>query len=298
MKKFNIIAGLPRAGSNLLCQILNSNPNFHVTPTSGVIDMIRSMRSTFSHNPSFKSQNRLENYENFKMGLKGFIDGYFFDKKIVFDKSRAWTNNLPILDEIFKNKETKIIWCYRNPVEIISSIEAQYQKTILLENSDERSIPGAFMTLDKRISTYANEDGLLGYPILALRDAIEMGNLPRILFVKYFDLTNHTQTTLKAIHEFVNEKPYNYDFQNIKQSTFEWDGIYNYKFLHTIKEGEIKWKQADISLPNKYIQAINERFAPLNKLIFDGDISEFAGIEFEGQPINIVNIPTQTNPFV
>lgn len=298
MKKFNIIAGLPRAGSTLLCQILNSNPNFHVTPTSGVIDMIRSMRSTFSHNPSFKSQNRLENYENFKMGLKGFIDGYFFDKKIVFDKSRAWTNNLPILDEIFKNKETKIIWCYRNPVEIISSIEAQYQKTILLENSDEQSIPGAFMTLDKRISTYANEDGLLGYPILALRDAIEMGNLPRILFVKYFDLTNHTQTTLKAIHEFVNEKPYNYDFQNIKQSTFEWDGIYNYKFLHTIKEGEIKWKQADISLPNKYIQAINERFAPLNKLIFDGDISEFAGIEFEGQPINIVNIPTQTNPFV
>ena len=291
MRKFNCIMGLPRAGTTLLCQILNSNPKHHVTPTSGVIDMLRNMRSTFSHNPTFKAQNRLEIYDNLRMGMKGFMDGFFHDKEVIFDKSRGWSNNISILDSVLNNKETKMIFCYRNPVEVISSIEAQYQKTILLENPDEASVPGAFMTLDRRIGTYANEDGIVGNPIAALKDAIEMGHSSRILFVKYFDLTNNTKFVLDAIHDFIGEEHYDYDFKNIKQTTFEWDGIYNYKFLHTIKEGEIKWKQADIRLPEKYIQGINERFAPLNKLIFEGDVTDLVGSEFVNQPINMVFVP-------
>jgi len=294
MEKFNIVSGLPRAGSTLLCQILNSNPNFHVTPTSGIIDMLKNMRSTFSHNPTFKAQDRIETYENFRSGLKGFLDGYFNDKKIVFDKSRAWVNNLPLLDNVLSNQESKIIWCYRDPVEIIGSIEAQYQKTLLLENADEQSIPGAFATLDRRIGVYTNEDGIVGFPLVALKDAIENRNLSRILFVKYFDLTNNTQFVMNAIHDFIGEKEhFKYDLQNIKQTTFEWDGTYNYKFLHQIKEGEIKWKKADITLPNKYIQAIQERFAPLNDLIFNGNVANFAGEEFADQPINMVLVPNQ-----
>lgn len=35
MRKLSLVSGLPRAGTTLLCQILNSNPTFHVTPTSG-----------------------------------------------------------------------------------------------------------------------------------------------------------------------------------------------------------------------------------------------------------------------
>ena len=294
MRKFNIVAGLPRAGTTLLCQILNSNPKHHVTPTSGVIDMLRNMRSTFSHNPTFKAQKRLEIYDDFRLGLKGFLDGYFGDKEVVFDKSRGWPSNINLLDAILGNNETKIIWCYRDPVEIIGSIEAQYQKTILLENADETVAPGAFMTLDRRIGTYTNEDGIVGNPIAALKDAIEMGHSSRILFVKYFDLTNNTEFVLNAIHEFIGEEKFGYDFKNIKQTTYEWDGSYNYKFLHTIKEGEIKWKQADIRLPNKYIYGINERFSSLNKLIFEGDVSNFAGQEFINEPINMVLVPGQT----
>ena len=132
MRRFHVVAGLPRAGSTLLCQILNSNPKFNVTPTSGILDMLKAMRANFSQNPSFRAQNRLDIYENFKMGLKGFIDGYFYDSEVVFDKNRAWTSNISLLDTIFENEETKIIWLYRDPVEIVSSIEAHYQKTLLL----------------------------------------------------------------------------------------------------------------------------------------------------------------------
>jgi len=269
MRRFHVVAGLPRAGSTLLCQILNSNPKFNVTPTSGILDMLKAMRANFSQNPSFRAQNRLDIYENFKMGLKGFMDGYFYDSEAVFDKNRAWTSNISLLDTIFENEETKIIWLYRDPVEIVSSIEAHYQKTLLLENMDESGAPGAFMTLERRISTYVNPEGLLGFPIESLKDALEMGFAHRILFVKYFELTNYTNEVMKMIHDFLGEEYYEYDFKNIKQSTWEFDGIYNYKFPHKIKEGEIKYKKADITLEEKYIRAINETFLPLNKLIFE-----------------------------
>lgn len=278
MRKLHLIAGLPRAGSTLLCQILNSNPRFHVTPTSGVLDMIKTMRGNFSSNITFRAQNRLDLYENFRNGLKGFIEGYFFDSEIVFDKNRAWTTNLNLLDTIFQNQKTKVIWLYRDPVEIVGSIEAQYQKTLLLENMDESAAPGAFMTLERRISTYTSPEGLIGFPIEGLKDALEMGYLDRILFIKYFDLTNEPKQTLNLIHDFLGEEHYEYDFDDVKQSTWEFDGVYNYKFPHVIKEGKIKYKRADIQLEPKYIHAINERFIALNKFIFEGDPNPLLGI--------------------
>lgn len=304
MKKFHIVAGLPRAGSTLLCQILNSNPKFHVTPTSGTIDMLRNMRSTFSHNPTYKGQNRLQLLENFRQGLKGFLDGYFYDKDVVFDKCRGWSNNISLLDAIMGNNDTKILWCYRNPVEIVGSIEAQYQRTILLENADESVAAGAFATLDRRIGTYINGDGIISYPVEILKDAIEMGYSDRIIFIKYIDLTTKTQEVMDAIHSFVGEEKNEYDIKNLKQSTWENDGMYNYKFMHRIKEGEIVYKRADITLQSKYVQAINERFFALNKLVLEGDPSALLGIQQEQpqqaqpqEPANQENAEGKPNPF-
>ena len=77
MRQFNMIAGLPRAGSTLLCQILASNPRFHVTPTSGTLDMIKSMREVFGSNPSYRAQNRMNIYENMR------IEGTSIEKSLL-----------------------------------------------------------------------------------------------------------------------------------------------------------------------------------------------------------------------
>lgn len=290
MRKFHMISGLPRAGTTLLCNILNMNDKFHVTPTSAVLDTVKAMRSNFSNDVTWKAQNRLEIYENFRNGLKGFIDGYFYDKDVVFDKSRGWPSNIRLLDEILKNTDSKIIFCYRDPVEIIGSIEAQYQKTLLLENVDEQIAPGAFATLDRRIGAFLNEGGLVSFPVEALRDAIEMGYGDRILIIKYYDLTNNTQIVLDDIHDFIGEPRITYNFKNLKQSTFEFDGLYNYKFLHTIKEGDVKYKKSDVVLPTKYVNIINAKFAGFNKFIFEGNPNEFLGLtdeELKAQQLTI-----------
>lgn len=290
MRKFHIIGGMPRAGTTLAAQLLSMNENFHVTPTSAILDTLKVMRSNFSHDPTWKGQDRLKIMNNFRQGMNGFLEGFFQDKDVVFDKCRGWSNHLSLLDEIRQNNDTKIIWFYRNPIEVIGSIESQYQKTILLENPDEAGAPGAFATLDRRIGTFMNDGGIVSFPVEVLRDAIEMGYQDRILIVKYFDLTNNTQAVLDTIHEFIGEPKKSYDLTRLKQATFEYDGLYNYKFPHTIKEGSVKFKPADVEFPTKYVNVINNKYAGLNKFVFEGDPSMLLGLseeEYKEQQITL-----------
>lgn len=269
MKKLHLISGLPRSGSTLLCNILNMNPSFHATATSPVIDVISSIRSTFSHNITFKSLDRLEQMEPMRKGMKGFIDGFYDDKEIVFDKCRNWTSNISLLDKIMGNSETKIIWTYRDPVEIVSSIEKRYQETILLENPDE-SAGADFATLESRVNLYINDGGVIARPVWLLDDAFNMGYSDRILIVKYYDLTNNTQMVMNQIHDFLGLPHYPYGengFKDLKQTTEERDGVYNYKFMHTIKEGVIEYKKHDVNLSQNLIEKINHRFSWINDLV-------------------------------
>jgi len=268
MKKLHLIAGLPRSGSTLLCNILNMNPKFHATATSPVIDVLSNIRSTFSHNVTYKTHDRLSEVDAIKRGMKAFLYAYYEDKEVVFDKCRGWVNKLPILDEVLGDTNTKIIWTYRDPIEVASSIEAHYQKTIMFENVDE-SAGGDFTTLSSRIDNYINDGGLVARPVWLLNDAYEMGYEDRILIVQYSNLTKYPQQTMDRIHKFLGEEPFQYnanDFADLKQTTHEFDGLYNYKFPHTIKEGGIEYKKHNINLPDHIIEKINHRFKWVNEL--------------------------------
>lgn len=268
MKKLNLIAGMPRSGSTLLCNLLNMNPIFYATATSPLMDMLTNMISTYSHNPTFKTNDRLTQYDDMRAGLCGFIDGFYGTKDVVFDKCRGWSNNLPLIDEILGHKETKIVWTYRDPVDVVSSIEKHYLKTVLLQNPDE--LGADFTTLGARVDNFINDGGIVARPVWLLNDAYEMGYSDRIMLVRYHDLTNNTQQTLDSIHDFLGEERYQYDkdnFSDLKQTTVEFDGLYNYKFPHSIKEGEVKFVKHDVNLPEHIIEKINVRFSWINDLM-------------------------------
>lgn len=46
---------------------------FHATPTSAIMDSVKNIRSTFSHNPTWKTQDREALMDNMRMASKGFI---------------------------------------------------------------------------------------------------------------------------------------------------------------------------------------------------------------------------------
>src|SRR4051812_50077932 len=54
-KTIYFIAGMPRAGSTILGNILSQNPRFHVTPTSGLLDALLALRTAFDQAPDFKA---------------------------------------------------------------------------------------------------------------------------------------------------------------------------------------------------------------------------------------------------
>ncbi|MEQ8626838.1 sulfotransferase [Ekhidna sp.] len=261
MNKLHFVAGFPRSGSTLMCNMLNMNPDFHATPTSPTLDMIMQMRKVFSHNISYKNMDRLAESERFRNGVKSYLHAYWHDKKVVFDKNRGWVNKLPIMDRIMGHQDCKVIFCYRNPVEVFQSIESQYQKTILMENNDESQNDLGFATLLNRVETFISQKfTLMSAPVSLLEDALNQGHGNRILIVRYDVLCSQPQNTLDRIHEFVGEKSMKYDFTQLKQTTFENDAAYNYKFSHSIREGEVKYSPTKVNLPKTAIDMINNRF--------------------------------------
>jgi hypothetical protein len=204
---------------------------------------------------------RLSESERFKAGVSAYLHAYFQDKRVVFDKNRAWVNKLPIVDRLLGHQDSKIIFCYRNPVEVFQSIEARYQQTILMENIDEPHNELGFATLLNRVETFISQDfTLMSTPVSLLEDALNQGLGHRILIVRYDALCSQTQNTLNQIHEFIGEPKMEYDLSQLKQTTFENDAHYNYKFSHTIREGEVTYSPTQINLPQTAIDMINQRF--------------------------------------
>lgn len=86
-------SSLPRAGSTLLQNIIGQNPQFHVTPTSGMIDMMLGARIGYNGNKEAFAGDKdkwKEGFYNFcREGFKGYIKA-FTNKPYILDKNRAW----------------------------------------------------------------------------------------------------------------------------------------------------------------------------------------------------------------
>ncbi len=56
VKKIFFQSSLPRAGSTLLQNIMGQNPEFYVTPTSGVLELLFGARINYTNGQEFKAQ--------------------------------------------------------------------------------------------------------------------------------------------------------------------------------------------------------------------------------------------------
>ena len=86
-------SSLPRAGSTLLQNLIGQNPKFHVTPTSGMIDMMLGTRIGYNGNHESKAGDLKQWKEGFyaycREGFKGYVAA-LTDKPYILDKNRAW----------------------------------------------------------------------------------------------------------------------------------------------------------------------------------------------------------------
>ena len=131
------VTGLPRAGSTLLCQLLAQHPDIHCEGhSSPLFNTLLGIRRMVSDDQFFLAQldNSFENsYAHLASAMQGYLRGWCQStgKAAVVDKNRAWLHAIELLLHI--EPEAKLIVCLRDLGQIYGSIEAQHQRTILVD---------------------------------------------------------------------------------------------------------------------------------------------------------------------
>ena len=232
MKTLYFVAGLPRSGSTMIINLLKQNPLIHgeaVSTLFNIFDLIH--HSWNKYEPSQEYPNIQAKLNCLKAVLNHYHDEH--PRDIVFDKDRLWPTRIGLLEYIYQ-KPVKMLIPVRNPAEILASFEKiRKDNPEYLTMADDTlretsSIPG-------RAYFFASPTGTMGLAYQALKDAVTMGYLDRLLFIDYNRFCNSPKSQMKRIYDFFELPSFEHNFKQIDQ-TEVYDG-YAIKLpnLHKIK---------------------------------------------------------------
>lgn len=230
-KTIHFIAGMPRSGSTLLCNILNQNPRFWATPTSGLCPLLLRVNHIWPEISELKASSNPQE----KLGmLRGMIHGFHTtDRPVVFSKSRGWV----ACAEMLRNAlgiEPKILVTIRDIPSILSSCEKLFRR----ELKDPKSIArfGSNMeTIEGRLAFWTAADQMVGGQYNRIRDCAMRGNRRSMHFIDFDDLCSQPAETMAKVYGFLGEDLFSHDFDHVEQSTHEKDEEHGFVDLHTIR---------------------------------------------------------------
>jgi sulfotransferase len=228
------VTGLPRAGSTLLCQMLAQHPEVHCDGLSSPLcNALLGIRRMVSDDQFFLSQ--LDNsfassYAHLTSAMQGFLRGWHHDceKKALVDKNRAWLHAIELL--LWIAPEAKLVVCIRELGQIYGSIEAQHQRTILIDFIDRLA---DFDRLGRADMLFA-KDKAIGAPLVSL-NAVQ--DLPaevqkRLYFLRFEDLMARPAACMSHLHAWLGLSPFETDPQKLAIGRPESDSHYHVKYLH------------------------------------------------------------------
>ena len=239
MKKIFFQSSLPRAGSTLLQNVVGQNPNFYVTPTSGVLELLYASRSNFTISPEFKAQDNETMELAFKSYCKNGLEGFFngvTDKPYIMDKSRGWGIHYNFLNSFYQNP--KIVCIVRDLRGVYSSMEKNFRKNQHLNSGIVNHAQMKGTTTEKRVDIWANSQPV-GLSIERIYQIIVEGIDKKIHFIRFEDFCLNPKKEMDAIYDYLEIPHYEHDFLNVKQITQEDDSVYGIYGDHKIKK-EIK----------------------------------------------------------
>jgi len=249
-KPIIFVAGLPRSGSTLFMNILGQNPNFHVTPTSGILSSLVQIKNSWDNNEAFKAQPKALS-EQIKINvLRSMLIGYMAhsDKPVFIDKNRMWPEHIELIETLIGRENIRILMTVRDLRDVIASFEMRSRATSMTSQAPLELVdPVAAKTASGRIKLYIDNMQPIGRAYNAIRDTMTRGWGDKLFFVEYEALTANPQATMQAIYPFIQQEYYQHDFENVEQVTFEDDSAYGITGLHTIRPKvepqEPKWSK-------------------------------------------------------
>lgn len=228
------VTGLPRSGSTLMCQLLGHHPQIyspgHSSPLSQLLD---SFRASLSDNPFLLAQLDVDfdlTYKRMLNALRGLVNGWFAetDKPVVVDKNRGWLRMIETVDLL--DPEFRMIVCIRDLRQIFGSVEAQHQKTLLLDFPDHMAPHSAFARGDMLFGP----EGVIGGPLKSidfLRD-VDDRLKDRLCYVSFEALVNQPAEIMGTIWKWLGLNDATFDPDNLTVRPHESDSYYRFKYRH------------------------------------------------------------------
>ncbi len=230
-KTIHFVSGMPRSGSTLLCNILNQNPRFWASPTSGLCPLILRVNHVWSEIPELKASSNSQ--EKFGL-LQGMLRGFHTtERPVVFSKSRGWVACVETLRNALK-VEPKILVTIRDLPSILASCEKLFRKE--LQSPESIAQWGAHMeTIEGRLAFWTGADQMVGGGYNRIRDCVMRGNRRNLHFINFDDLCDQPESVIKRVYEFLGEELFPHNFNQVEQSTHEKDVEHGFVDLHTIR---------------------------------------------------------------
>ena len=234
MTPFVGVTGLPRAGSTLLCQLLAQHPEIHCEgQSSPLCNTLHGIRRMVSEDTFFLAQldQSFENsYGHLTAAMQGYLRGWYHTcrKPVVVDKSRAWLSAIEMLLQI--EPQARLLVCLRDLGQIYGSIEAQHQRTILLDFIDRLADFDRFGRADALFA----KDRSIGAPLVGLQAVQDLPKAvqERLYFVRFEDLVSHPATCMEHIYRWLGLAPHAIDAEHLQPGLPESDSHYHMKYLH------------------------------------------------------------------
>ena len=229
MRSFNVVTGLPRSGSTLLCNVLNQNPDFWASSTSPVPMMVAALSNVISHSDEIRGL--LERDDNTTARCtataKAVVDAWYQDEdRHVFDKSRGWTFHALLLREMFP--QAKIIATVRDLRNVFGSVEKQHRKNPIFDqggNPNEK-------TILSRADSMLSPDGFIGQCVVGVMDLA--ARMPEAVHVVVYEkLASDPRHELRRLYEFLELEWFEHDLDNVENVATDADGLWLNKFPHS-----------------------------------------------------------------
>ncbi len=240
------VAGLPRAGSTLLCQLLSEHPDvFCEGHSSPLCNALLATRRFLSDDQFFLSQLDVQfdtTYGNLQSAMRGFLHGWHQNagKQVVVDKNRAWLHCIELLLQL--EPDARLVISIRELGQIYGSIETQHQKTILVDFIDHLADYDRFGRADQLFA----KDKSVGAPLSSIQAVQDLPQSvkDRIYFVKFEDLVAKPEQVMTAVYTWLGLSPHTISPQSLMVRPHESDSHYRYKYLHL--------QQTTISQPKRH----------------------------------------------
>lgn len=228
-------SSLPRAGSTLLQNLIGQNPAFHVTPTSGMIDLMLGARIGYNQNKEAKAGDKNKWREGFYTFCKGGLDAYatnLTDKPYVLDKNRNWAACYPLLTKMYD--KPKILFMVRDLRCVFASMEKKFRANPDIEDGTVDNMNLTGLTTHQRVEKWAVSHPI-GHALPKLFQSFLDKTAESFLFIRYEDLCTNPEAQLKRIYSYLEVPYFQHNYDHIPQITVEDDTVHGIYGDHTIR---------------------------------------------------------------